>query len=476
MFDGADTGVGGDAGDLAMSGGGGGNRGEHEWREIDRQLRRIARRRGELDADELIWLARAERADLHRQLGMASMLEYVERVLGHGPKAGRDRLRVARKLEQLPRMAAALDAGVLAFTAVRELSRFVVPETEEEWLDATRGKCLRDIEGMSSGRQPGDRPDDPVEPDLRTRPISLDLTPPTYALFLDARRRLEDELGHALTDEEMVYALCSTVLDAAPRGADLEPAAIDEPGKESDAGPAAQEQVLAGNDRTKSSAKPSAPRIAPYQVALMVCRYCDRAWHDATGRSIDMPTSTLEMALCDAQHIGGVDGDLPSRAYQEIPPAVARMVLRRDRGRCRVPGCRSSRWIHIHHIVPRELGGTNDLTNLVCLCSAHHQSLHRKQIALTGKAPDALVFDLRRYDPPPSPAPVTTTSPSSPTIPRRSQTEAVGDVSERAHQALVQMGWKSKEVQSALGRAMPHVGRADLEAVIRRALRELSIR
>ncbi len=93
------------------------------WREVDRQLRRVARRRAAVDAEELHWLALAESAQVHRHLGLASMLEYVERVLGHGPQAGKERLRVARALTELPTMAAALEQGALAYTAVRELTR-----------------------------------------------------------------------------------------------------------------------------------------------------------------------------------------------------------------------------------------------------------------------------------------------------------------------------------------------------------------
>jgi hypothetical protein len=70
------------------------------WREIDRQLRRVAKAQAALDAEELRWLALAQEVDLHRELGMASMLEYVERVLGHGPKAAHERLRVARELRE----------------------------------------------------------------------------------------------------------------------------------------------------------------------------------------------------------------------------------------------------------------------------------------------------------------------------------------------------------------------------------------
>jgi 5-methylcytosine-specific restriction endonuclease McrA len=197
-------------------------------------------------------------------------------------------------------------------------------------------------------------------------------TPTTMALLREATRRLEEEMGHALTEDEVIAVMCATVLDQAPRGAEA---------------PA------------EGGEKP-APRVAPYQVALTVCEYCDRAWHDATGRSIDVPDSAVAMASCDAQYIGDVTGETPERSWQEIPPATARMVLRRDRGRCQVPGCRSSRWIHIHHVVHREHGGTNDPSNLVCLCFGHHQALHRHQIAISGNAPDALVFDLARFGDP----------------------------------------------------------------------------
>ncbi|HTE53339.1 MAG TPA: HNH endonuclease signature motif containing protein, partial [Kofleriaceae bacterium] len=44
-------------------------------------------------------------------------------------------------------------------------------------------------------------------------------------------------------------------------------------------------------------------------------------------------------------------------ASQSIPPRIRREVWRRDHGRCRVPGCRAARFLEVHHIVPRALGG-----------------------------------------------------------------------------------------------------------------------
>jgi hypothetical protein len=422
------------------------------WREIDRQLRRVAQAQAALDAEELRWLALAQTAELHRELGMASMLEYVERVLGYGPKVAHERLRVARELTELPRMRAALEEGRLSFSAVRELSRKVTATSEGEWLEAVRGKCLREIEDLLSGHKKGDRPGDPIEPCLQLRKITLELTPPTMALFRDACRRLEDELGHHLTDDEIVLAMCATVLGGeAPREdgtgtnvcecveglqsdrtiegdpsrrADLE-SGDSPPREEAGAGDSfprgergqshasPREEVGSGpgpgdlsrgDDVLGTPASPDSvrrnptPRAAPYQIALTVCPSCDRGWHDAGGRAIAVPDSTIAQAICDAQYIGRTDLVTPDRAYSEVSPATARLVRRRDRGCCRVPGCRSARWLQIHHIIWREHGGTDDPRNLVCLCFAHHQAVHQGKISVTGLAPDELVFDLRAYD------------------------------------------------------------------------------
>lgn len=49
-------------------------------------------------------------------------------------------------------------------------------------------------------------------------------------------------------------------------------------------------------------------------------------------------------------------------------------ALSRDNRRCRI--CNNSNNLHVHHIIPRHLGGTNDAGNLVTLCAACHASRH----------------------------------------------------------------------------------------------------
>jgi hypothetical protein len=86
--------------------------------------------------------------------------------------------------------------------------------------------------------------------------------------------------------------------------------------------------------------------------------------------------------------VGAVGG----AATQEIPPRVRRLVMRRDHGRCSVPGCRAAKYLHIHHVVPREAGGGHDPSNLTTLCSADHRAAHRGALVIRGRAPDELVF------------------------------------------------------------------------------------
>jgi hypothetical protein len=63
-----------------------------------------------------------------------------------------------------------------------------------------------------------------------------------------------------------------------------------------------------------------------------------------------------------------------------------RFVWRRDGGRCRVDGCRSSRGLEVHHIVHRADGGSHDPFNLAILCSACHLAHHRGALSITGTA------------------------------------------------------------------------------------------
>jgi hypothetical protein len=73
--------------------------------------------------------------------------------------------------------------------------------------------------------------------------------------------------------------------------------------------------------------------------------------------------------------------------------AQASKVVKRDRGRCQVPGC-SGHADQLHHIVFRSHGGSDDPANRVSLCAIHHRSIHLGYVAVSGSAPDALTWIL----------------------------------------------------------------------------------
>jgi hypothetical protein len=61
-------------------------------------------------------------------------------------------------------------------------------------------------------------------------------------------------------------------------------------------------------------------------------------------------------------------------------------ILARDGHRCQVPGC-SRPAAHRHHVEYRSHGGSDDDSNFICLCAAHHLfGIHEGRMRVTGKA------------------------------------------------------------------------------------------
>jgi len=60
--------------------------------------------------------------------------------------------------------------------------------------------------------------------------------------------------------------------------------------------------------------------------------------------------------------------------YPENCDALKQRILARDSFRC--GNCGSSAHLHVHHIVPLSLGGSNEPTNLRTLCESCHKKMH----------------------------------------------------------------------------------------------------
>src|SRR5213078_291659 len=173
------------------------------------------------------------------------------------------------------------------------------------------------------------------------------------ALLRQARMVLDNEHGTNLPDDAFVATLCHAVLDRAP--------ATEPTGR------------------------------AKFQIALTVCQRCRQGWQEGAGAQIPIDPAAVDRAMCDAQHLGSIDGPASERAYQDIAPSVARLVWRRDGGRCRVDGCRSARGHELHHSMIRADGGSHDALNLILCCSRCHQSHHAGLLTISGTAEQLVI-------------------------------------------------------------------------------------
>ena len=394
------------------------------WKRAHTELVRLAQSRARLDLEEGEWLLRALRAGAHVRLGYASFAEYIECIFGYTRRFAMERVRVAEAIEQLPALRGSLAKGELGWSALRELTRVATPKTEAAWLKAACKRTLREVEKLVSGHRPGDGPADPADPALRRQVIRLEASAETLALFREAMAKVRRDAGGPLDEDAALLLMARQVLE----------------------GP---------KDQGRAS----------YQIALDVCQNCQRGQITGNGEAIEVAPEIVEMAACDAQHIGSIRAKThggtkpaPTRATQSIPPAIRRQVMRRDRGRCQVTGCRHGVFVDVHHIHPRAEGGAHDPDLLVCLCSAHHRALHRGELLVTGCVSSGL--DIRHAD----------------------GTRYGGAVSPHAverrtlvFQGLKKLGFREGDARRAVEQVATHVGpEATTETWLRQALKVLT--
>jgi hypothetical protein len=156
---------------------------KNAWVRAHEALSRLARERAAADAEEGRCLLAALRSAVHVHLGYGTFGEYVERLFGYKPRSTQEKLRVAEALEELPALARALEAGEVNWSAVRELTRVAVSETESDWLEVARGKTVHQLEALVAGTSPGDKPSSAGQPEARRHVLRFEVSPETLGLF-----------------------------------------------------------------------------------------------------------------------------------------------------------------------------------------------------------------------------------------------------------------------------------------------------
>ncbi len=454
---------------------GGGARERH--REIDRELRAIARQKSRLEVDEARWLREAERHRIWRKLGFSTALEYLEDVFGYAPRTAKDRLRVAKELAELPELEAELRDGTLPYSAARELTRVMTRATQAPWLARVRGKNLRDIEELVAGHKKGDGPDDPKDPALMTRTVVLKLAPRADALLQQARALFEVERGEHLDDEALIEAMCLRVLEVGTVESVSTGAMVESVSTGAMVESVSTDAAGVVGEKTRRA---KAPRPA-HQIVVRTCDACSRAAIASRGKLVEVPAAVADLARCDAEVVREADlaaaqvtGARRPKPTLTIPQKTRDLVWARDGGRCRFPGCRATRTLALHHLEHRAHGGGHDDWNVILLCDGHHKLLHEGVITIAGRAPDALVFT-REGEPlvdarTPAELRGAETLRDKSRGKRASRFDEVVNL-EHARQALEQLGYKRRAARRALEEARAHVGTdADVQTLVKTVL------
>jgi hypothetical protein len=105
---------------------------------------------------------------------------------------------------------------------------------------------------------------------------------------------------------------------------------------------------------------------------------------------------TVRRLGCDCSLVGIVEDDdgeplSVGRKTRSIPPALQRALKARDGG-CRFPGCDRARFTEGHHVKHWADGGETKLSNLVTLCWFHHRLVHEGGFGLRTTDDGAFVF------------------------------------------------------------------------------------
>src|SRR2546429_1100395 len=354
-----------------------------DTRELDRLGDEIAELSAHLDA------ATARLLDLIRGFdtrdgwnpGFSSCAAWLSWRVGLDPGAARERVRVARALGTLPRLAQALAHGELSYAKVRALTRVATPETEERLLVVGRAGTADHVERIVRGWRRVDRIAEAREAARRHGSRALHVYQDEDGMVI-LRGRLAPEVGAVLV-QALAAARERLYQQARAKDAGASPADVS-----AETPPVAQQQAdalaLLAETALHHGIDPGAPGER-YQVVVHVDAEV-LADPDQPGQSVledgaRVPAGTSQRLACDASRVvmrHDADGRLleVGARTRTIPPALRRALHHRDRG-CRFPGC-GLRFGQGHHIRHWARGGPTTLSNLALLCRRHHRAVHEE--------------------------------------------------------------------------------------------------
>lgn len=355
--------------------------------------------------------------------GIISCAHWLTLRTGLSTRTAQEYVRVARTLDELPKIRAAFGEGRLSYSKVRALTRVVTPDREDELLNVALSADAAQLERVVRAiRSIDQREREATEGEVEstaswewnsdgTLSVRMRLSAIDGASFMAATVRAEYERTRT-----------SESADHGPSVADLVAAQIERDGG-TDREAEIEEAGLDPSDkrlwrRTPANVAPAVVLMAEtMQSAIEVPTFTPGAevvvhTHERGDSETDRSTivasdphveggpalSASEMAeasctgtTTDVRH--GRKGAVTSWGRRTRVPSTRtlRAILDRDGG-CRYPGCGRTRHLHAHHVRFWSRGGSTTPDNLALLCSSHHRALHRGEYSIKAHALQQFTF------------------------------------------------------------------------------------
>jgi hypothetical protein len=403
---------------------------ENHSAELDRLGDEIAELSAHLDAAtaRLLDLIREFDARAGWNTGFRSCAAWLSWRVGLDLGAARERVRVARALGTLPRLAQALARGELSYAKVRALTRVATADTEERLLAVGRSGTAEHVERIVRGWRRVDRLAEAQETTRRHKSRALNVYQDEDGMVV-VRGRLEPEVGALLM--QALAAAREAVYQKALANAS-EASTIDVSAETSTIGQQqADALALLAETALHHGLDPGAPGER-YQVVVHIDAPV-LADPDQPGQSVledgtHVSAETSQRLACDAsrvvmRHDGeGRLMEIGART-RTIPPALRRALNHRDRG-CRFPGC-GVRFGQGHHIRHWAHGGPTTLSNLALLCRRHHRAVHEEGYQVDRESDGTLRF-LRPDGLPLPESPIPAAVPADPVHALRAEHDSLG--------------------------------------------------
>ena len=330
------------------------------------QVEALVGREHKTTLEVVLHLGEVERRRLYLKLAYSSMFEYCVEHLGYSRSAAGRRLQIARCARRHPELVRMLRRGEINLMTAGILAPVLTGENKKTLLAEARHKSQRELERLAQEYRP------PVDVPDRVRPIRVRVPVakrPEPAKSPEGESQSGTLRGSSLSLTEVCDAASAQNETSSASGhATVRKLVVQFSASEAFMSKYAKAGALLSN---KQGAGAGFEEV----FEAILDEFIDRHSPEKRRERRERRKKSSQRAATPARQGNGASS---SHAKRYVPAAVRDEVFARDGGQCTFVGangkrCLSKTALHVDHIKPFALGGSNDASNLRLLCANHNR-------------------------------------------------------------------------------------------------------